>query len=400
MQNQLEWSVLDVDEEEWQQRSGSPEPAAAANGFPVHEAVPQKRCFTRGAAVAAAAVLLLVAILGFGAWYKAEQGLNRMEQEVANVIKMDTIQAHSEQHGQREQTTVQGVEFLDGKAMVRAVVTHTLPTGRESVVLQTQFYSQTPRGWQRTVPVVAFWGSAQELDTPNLHFVFRQADRAAVEQLAHKLDALYTVLRSALGQNSSGADGGLTVEVLPTHVPPKERFTAGRLKLTSPLLNAVAFGDTAADQLGRQARQILVAEMMDQTLGALPIKDQWQPLVDKLRTWLHYSDMLPLAPPPNTNPLPVITGPVYSLRLTNLLGCSPCADSDLAIGAYGKKDSAAIMSLFDFIAVTYGLDVLPALLAGFGRYDDWDTLAPAVFGCSAGELETAWRAWMITHRPT
>ena len=48
--------------------------------------------------------------------------------------------------------------------------------------------------------------------------------------------------------------------------------------------------------------------------------------------------------------------------------------------------------LIAFIAATYGLDSLPRLLAGFSTYDDWETLAPAVFGLSAAELETAWRA--------
>jgi hypothetical protein len=343
-------------------------------------------------------VLLLVALLGFGAWYMAEQSLNRMEQEVANVIKLDTVQAHNERPEEREQSTVKTVEFLDGKAMVQTAITRTLPTGQALTYLQTQFYAQTPHGWRRTAPAAAFWGSSQELRTPNLYFVFRSADRASVEQLAPQLEALYTALRRALGQDAVAADDRLTVEVLPARVPPDEQFATGHLQLTSPLLYDSTFGYTASDLLDRQARHALVTDMMDETLRHLPIKAQWQPLVDKLRTWLHYSDALPLAPAAGTNPLPVFAGAAVSLRLADLLGCSPCAGHNMVPGLYGSEDSAAISSLFDFMVATYGLDTLPALLGGFGRYEDWDTLSPAVFGVSAGELETAWHTWALKNR--
>jgi len=394
MQSQLEWSVLEGDEEEWLQRAGSPETAAASNGLPVYRDVPQRRSFTRRAVVIAAGVLLLVTILGFGAWYMAEQGIDRMEQEVANVVKLDTIHSHIERPQLRVQSAIQAVEFLDGNAMVQAMMTRTLPSGQPLVYLQTQFYTQTPYGWQRAAPMAAFWGPSQELYTPNLHFVFRRADRAAVERLAPELEALYTALRRALVQDLSAANDRLTVEIVPVRVYPDEQFTTGLMRLPSPLLYEWSYGYTAADLLGRLTRHALVAEMMDQTLRTLLIKEQWQPLAGKLRAWLHYTDALPLAPAAGTNPLPV-TPAALAMRLADLLGCSRCPDPGIAIGMYGKKELAATQSLFNFIVATYGLDTLPVLLAGFARYDNWDTLSPAVFGVSADELETAWHAWMM-----
>jgi hypothetical protein len=394
MQNQLEWSVLEVDEEEWQQHTYSPDTAAAANGFPVDGDMPQQSGLTRGAAVAAAVLLLLVASLGFGAWHTAEQGINRMEYEVANVIKLDTIQAHSERPEEHEQTKVTTVEFLDGKAMVQAVVTRTLPTGQPLVYLQTQFYALTPHGWQRAAPVLAFWGSSQELDTSHLHFVFHRADRAAVEQLAPELEALYTTLQLVLGQGPMAANDKLMVEIVPTSVALNKAFAAGHLQLTSPLLYDLSYGYTATDLLGRQARYALVGEAMKEAVRVLPIKRKWQPFVDRLRTWLYHSDSLPLAPAAGTNPIPVVAGTPVSLRLANLLDCSSCANPNIVPGVHSSEGSAAIDSLFDFIVATYGLDTLPTLLAGFARYDDWDTLSPAVFGVSADELQTAWQVWV------
>lgn len=381
------------EEEEWQQHTHEPDTAAAANGFPLCQGGHPQRSFTRRAALAASVVLLVVAILGAGAWYKAEQGLNRMGQDVANVIKLDAIQAHARRPEQREQRAVASVKFQDGHAMVQTVITRTLPSGDAIVLLQTQFYAQTPHGWQRTAPVAAFWGQAQELDTPDLHFVFRSEDRAAVEQLAPQLEALYTALGHALGHDLAGANDRLTVEIVPERVAPNKRFTAGSMRLMSPLLDDLNTGDAAAEPLGRRTRHTLVAQMMDKSLQARPIKEQWQPLADMLRTWLHYSDALPLAENTGTNPLPSVPH-ADSLRLADLLGCSPCSDPDIANGIYGKRESAASMNLFDFIVATYGLDTLPALLAGFGRYADWDTLSPAVFGVSADALDAAWHAGM------
>ena len=60
---------------------------------------------------------------------------------------------------------------------------------------------------------------------------------------------------------------------------------------------------------------------------------------------------------------------------------------------YGlERQAAGAEQLIEFIAVTYGLDSVPKLLQGFAKYDDWETLAPAVLGVSAGELEAAWHA--------
>lgn len=58
--------------------------------------------------------------------------------------------------------------------------------------------------------MTAFWGEPQALDTPNLHFVFRSKDRAAVEQLAPGAETRYVALRRPTGQTLTAAGGRLT----------------------------------------------------------------------------------------------------------------------------------------------------------------------------------------------
>jgi hypothetical protein len=57
-----------------------------------------------------------------------------------------------------------------------------------------------------------------------------------------------------------------------------------------------------------------------------------------------------------------------------------------------QQQIAAASSMVDFIVTWYGIDMLPGLLYGFGRYEEWETLAPAVLGVGARELEEAWHA--------
>ncbi len=63
----------------------------------------------------------------------------------------------------------------------------------------------------------------------------------------------------------------------------------------------------------------------------------------------------------------------------------------------GQNQLSGAASLIDFTVSAYGLDVLPALLQGFGQYEDWETLAPAVLGVGAAELEAAWHSNAVTN---
>jgi hypothetical protein len=58
----------------------------------------------------------------------------------------------------------------------------------------------------------------------------------------------------------------------------------------------------------------------------------------------------------------------------------------------------AALDVIDFMVSTYGLDVLPALVRGFSRHEDWEALVPAALGVRAAELEAAWHGEMVAYR--
>jgi hypothetical protein len=59
--------------------------------------------------------------------------------------------------------------------------------------------------------------------------------------------------------------------------------------------------------------------------------------------------------------------------------------------------TVALATLIEYVVATYGRKRLPALVAGLGQYDSWDTLIPAVYGVSPAEFEAGWQAYLKAH---
>jgi hypothetical protein len=410
-QSGLEWIVLDIDEDAWQQYTDAfatgvdarPQHANsyASNCAPSVDACPGRRRL-RQLVLTSAGVVLLLAGFVYRLWYTAEQGLDKMKQDVGNVVKLDAATARAAQPQLAEQAAVETIEFLDGKAMAQVIFTRTLPAGHMVVQRQTQFFAQTAQGWVRTEPVTDFWGEPQTLDTPNLHFLFRSRDRAAVEQLAPRAEELYAALHRATGQSLAPSGGRLTINILPEQVPSHALFTNGSVRLPSPVLLNPFLDYTPEYLLAFLVRSTLASQMLDMQLRQTPAKPQWRPLVEGMSVWLLSSDALPLAPRSMRAGYRVPGNAHGRLDLRVLIGCHPCTDPSSThtphahpvVASHEREQRlAASRSLFDFIVATHGLDILPVLVQGFGHHGDWEALAPAVFGISAAELEAAWTAW-------
>ena len=51
-------------------------------------------------------------------------------------------------------------------------------------------------------------------------------------------------------------------------------------------------------------------------------------------------------------------------------------------------------TLIEYAVATYDRERLPALVAGLGHYESWETLIPAVYGVSPAEFEAGWQAYL------
>jgi hypothetical protein len=408
MQNQVEWSVLDVEEDEWNRRVAALDVAAAANGFPV--AVRPDRPSEPDAADAANSTLqswiarhwrrlaagttllvLLAAAIGYDAWRTAQQGLVHIRADVANVVNLETIKARAGQPTAHIVENVEAVELLDRAAMAQVVITQTLPSGKLVVNRQPRFYVQTRTGWQRSGPVAAFWEPATSLDTPSLHFIFGERDRAAITQIAPLAETLYAGMIRATGQRLT-ATGALTIEVVPRYLA-RATFEGSRIQVTSPELFLPVFM-TKDELFARLVGDAICEPMLAAVLQQRPIKPQWQPLTDGFNCRL-LAHIIRTQEPGATAGLAgdsMVSAQGYTeldalLDFSDHAGAAQVQDPyDLPLRSLGANH------LIAFIAATYGLDSLPRLLAGFSEYEDWETLSPAILGISAAELETAWRA--------
>ena len=59
-----------------------------------------------------------------------------------------------------------------------------------------------------------------------------------------------------------------------------------------------------------------------------------------------------------------------------------------------RGQTVALATLIEYAMVTYGQDRLPALLAGLGKHEGWETLIPAVFNVSAADFEAGWQIYL------
>lgn len=206
-------------------------------------------------------------------------------------------------------------------------------------------------------------------------------------------------MRRTTGQDPA-ADGTLVIEIVPGYMAHNVQAEDGHIRLTSPLLARTAA--TPGDEMLGLLRSALAEHMVPVALPTAPVKAQWLTMVQAFGSWLAFSEVVD----------PASTGQLAALRRLRFLAYSPLRLDNLQDGPARydpvthsmqaphlpanpyelEQRAAAAEQLLEFIAATYGIDTVPKLLQGFAQYEDWATLAPAVLGVSAGELEAAWHA--------
>lgn len=240
--------------------------------------------------------------------------------------------------------------------------------------------------------------------------------------------------------------------------PPTEPGVIASVNVPSPAryVAPATLGD--ADLLAQSIALPLLSHGLAQAREQHQIGPAWQPLLDGLYLWQVWDLDLPLAtwretvvqwqyrdlpftPPEQVIPLPPryqelcaahkrwMQSPVqihipllctgrkredgywhtwrFGTPLTHLAqlavpssltwgeGASPVGGPPFFTNHPGQ--TVALATLIDYAVTTYGRARLPALVAGLGQYDRWETLVPAVYGVSATEFEAGWQAYLLAH---
>ena len=320
---------------------------------------------------------------------------------------------------------------------------------------QTRFYRRTNGGWVRTAPDAALWGPARSLETPYFVYHFRQNDAQAVTAVASQVDTLYLTLRRNFGLPLSLDAEKLVIDVSVTLPPGHVAAGFGaptRFPVSSPAVYWAPVELTDAELLAQSIALPLLNYVLAHASEHHAIGKTWQPLLDGLYLWQVWDLDLPLAAwradvakwiyvdVPAIGPgQPVVLPKRYAalcgahklwlsspMQIHIPIGCTELDGAawylrsfysgdqlthlaQLAVPvpqslvreplppAYHPGQTVALATLIEYAVATYGRERLPALLAGLGQYESWDTLLPAVYGVSASEFEAGWQAYLVAH---
>ncbi|MCE7983435.1 MAG: hypothetical protein DYG89_19865 [Caldilinea sp. CFX5] len=286
----------------------------------------------------------------------------------------------------------------------------------------------------------------QKLESTYFRFHYRQQDAAVVATVAPRLDTLYATVRRNFGLTPAPLTEKRLIEVSVSQSPADKALAPATRYQPSVTLST-------EDWL----LQALALPLLDEALAQINERDPqaapWQPWLNGLRLWQLWDLNLPLThwrkeivtwyygnlfqpEPAHAMRLPVhyselcaahlrwlssplqIHIPLFCNELDKDLKGKSCSHSlplrlaDLAAPistpSYVEMssrtsvidhcdDAIAWATLVEYAVATYGRDRLPALVAGLGQFESWETLLPAVYGVSAAEFETGWQTYLATH---
>lgn len=354
------------------------------------------------------------------------------------------------------QVTIQAVHQVGDLAWVEAVL--SVPDDasvEEAIPLRvTYFYRRTPAGWLRTAPQAALWGEPQTLETAYFRFEFREKDAAAVQQVADQIDAHYRTVRRDLGLALPVFSAAkIVLDISPETVPLPDLYRAHdrfnlngtRIMLSSPGVHQTPAHLSDAEILAQSVSLLLIEAAVDEWSHAMLVHQgglDWTRLVPALRLWQIWDRNEPLdagrreliewlyieRPVKVREPdqwLPrsytqmcatyaawnlapeILAVPITCSELDPLIWFAHGAPTHVRtmmqyqseIEAAGdslarRGEVLALTTVLEYVVATYGREQLPVFLDGFGRYPNWATLIPTVFGVSVDAFEAGWRAYL------
>ena len=340
----------------------------------------------RNQATALCMTLLLIALMGAAGhrlWQNAQAGIAATERHIVTLVEVETLRKQIDDPGTALAADVQSVLIKGSAAMVRVVVTETSSLGEISPQTKTLFYRQTSAGWKRRGPIAAFWGQAATLDTTTLHFKFYELDRPNIEAVAEPADDFHRTLREFLGLPPLGAAERITVTVVPKKSGPAI-LADGRLVAPSPILSNCNGDCQRARVLLVGLHWQLVARSLQESQIQYGVHPRWEPMYMALAGWLiNHADELPTILNDRVQDRHALP-----LRRRIYLFSSPVADAP-----YYAADS-----FFYALVADRGPTAIPALLAAFGKEDNWPGVVQTAYGVSVGDLRAEWKAYLRTLR--
>lgn len=384
----LVWEFVEAESEEWEELTTA---ALSSNKDEV------ERPWRSVAFVATVAILMvLAALLGYRLWLEAEAGAAQIEHEIDALVHMEALQQRALDPAEIADAAVESVRFDNSGVMVCVIVTATMPLSDSVTYRETRFYQPVADSWQRTEPLLSFWGRKAEMNTATVHFDFHDLDLPFVEAIAASIENYHQSVRSLLELPPLTASSRMTVTIVPNSVPLLGTLKPdGTIELPSLIMvRAPAYGQPETAVYVR-LRSLLTTKLIREALGPIEVRQQWLLFESYLGDWFasHADD------------LQIVADSAAFWRQQE--GFAPCRQAqhfglrDLYLSPWSSANFTSqpdkrhgVLAFYDYIACGDTQATIPTLLAAFGEYATWDSLAPAVFDMSADELQSAWHLFV------
>jgi hypothetical protein len=257
---------------------------------------------------------------------------------------------------------------------------------------ETRFYQQGESDWVRTLPQDDFWGDPRAVQSGRLHFDYREADASAVEAIAPQMERVYLKLHRALGVEP--ATEMMTIAIVPD-LPQWGALSAEYVEITSPTLSKIPVALSDADYLAHQVASQFTALAFERAVAGHPNLhlSRWQRMTWALRGWLR-TDALGQRTPWHQQAEQIFAHRLaveWPLRLRDLEDWN---DAEVSTQEERMWQYVTSESLLRYSVETYGREIIPALLDGFGQYPTWKEVVPAVFQISSEEFERNYNRYL------
>ncbi|HXF65019.1 MAG TPA: hypothetical protein VNK95_25555 [Caldilineaceae bacterium] len=385
----------------------------------------------------AALLLLLAGSGGYALERTAHAGWQAIEQDLQNAVAADAWM------DQPAAATVQlmQVEVQGTQALVRAVVTQTLPSG-EIIAYQTaDVYAEGAAGWQRVTPSLALLGPQQTLATRYFQLRYYAVDAEIARALASRLDALYEQACASFGLSPTFLSHQMEVELVMDSRKAvgyvwlfTSRGASEAIRLPSPLLLRLPVDQPAAEAMYQAATGSVVRAVLWYAAPQMQLdvrEFQWKPLLDAIYLWQVWQAGGALADEretlihqyysavPSPDAIAACRADLFWQRATwpVLQICSDLAaqatrvaegrlparppnqlmqlaTADNGSGMRPWGETVALELLVEYAVARYGVERLPALLRALDDYGAWDGLLQAVYGVSASDFEQGWQDYV------
>lgn len=309
----VQWHVL-LDDAKWNTDQPTAELLRRRGVEPLEpEANARRRVSTRALLAILLATGLLLAAAGGWLWWRAQEGLQLLKQDLEETVALDVQLAQPavtfllqdprdastetpaaphrstlafidlSQPGEVE-TKVLAMDMVDDRALVEVEVHDPrLPLPYR----ETRFYRLVEGSWMQTGPAMALLGEPERHESAHFIFHFYSRDQEAVQEAAPLLDARYEQLYSQVGMPWPARP--MTVWLRPEPVTQRFMFATSsslqeEIQLTSPLLLRRPV-DLSDGQVLAEAVAVRLAFRVSAEFS-LNAPRSWRAIQPGLRLWL------------------------------------------------------------------------------------------------------------------